>query len=205
MKKLAQFGAGAALGLLTVVVLAQEPSSADDVVNRAKHVCAACHGEGGNSQVPVYPKLAGQQRMYTIEQLKLFRSQKRSESDQQAYMWGISALLDDSTIEGLADYFQAQPASPGKPADPRQSALGRRIFAEGIPARKIPACASCHGASGEGGSVFPRIAGQHATYTALQLNQFKTRLRPYAVVMAGVVKNMTREEMQAVAAYAQGL
>jgi len=143
--------------------------------------------------------------MYTIEQLKLFRSQKRSESDQQAYMWGISALLDDGLINGIADYFAAQTPAKGRPASGPQASLGQRIFEQGIPGKKVPACASCHGPNGEGGSVFPRLGGQHAAYTALQLEQFRTRLRPYAVVMAGVTKSMSREEMQAVAAWIEGL
>lgn len=205
-KILTRLAAVAAVGsIFAATALAQEPSSTEEAVNRAVHVCFACHGERGASTVPIYPKLAGQQRMYTIEQLKLFRAQKRSESDSQAYMWGISALLDDSLINGIADYFAAQPPAKGRPSSGPQATLGQRIYEQGIPGKKVPSCASCHGPNGEGGSVFPRLGGQHSAYVALQLEQFRTRLRPYAVVMAGVTKSMSRDEIQAVANWIEGL
>lgn len=188
----------------TGMVRAQGSKAPGDVVERAIHVCNACHGEGGNSPAPIYPKLAAQQPLYLAEQLKLFRAQKRSDSSPQAYMWGISALLDDATIQGLADYYAGQTSKPGKAADPKRMELGKRIYAQGIPARNVAACASCHGDNAEGASVFPRLAGQHAEYIVKQLQEFRTKLRPHGVVMAErVVKNMTPDEMRAVAAYLQ--
>jgi cytochrome c553 len=72
------------------------------------------------------------------------------------------------------------------------------------PARNVAACTSCHGENGEGASVFPCIASQHAAYIVRQLQEFRTKLRPHGVIMAQqVVKNMTNEDMQAVAAYLQ--
>ncbi len=188
----------------TGMVRAQGGKAPGDVVERAIHVCNACHGEGGNSPAPIYPKLAAQQPLYLAEQLKLFRAQKRSDSSPQAYMWGISALLDDATIQGLADYYAGQTSKPGKAAEPKRMELGKRIYAQGIPARNVAACASCHGDNAEGASVFPRLAGQHAEYIVKQLQEFRTKLRPHGVVMAErVVKNMTPDEMRAVAAYLQ--
>src|SRR5512147_1207524 len=95
-----------------------------DSVQRAVHVCASCHGENGNSAKPLIPSLAGQMREYTIRQLKDFRSQSRSETDIQAYMWGISALLSDEQIEGFADYYAAQKPAAGKSTQPKLEALG---------------------------------------------------------------------------------
>ena len=188
----------------TGMVRAQGGKVPGDVVERAIHVCNACHGEGGNSPAPIYPKLAAQQPLYLAEQLKLFRAQKRSDSSPQAYMWGISALLDDATIQGLADYYAAQTPKPGKAANPKLMEQGKRIYAQGIPAHNVAACASCHGDNAEGASVFPRLAGQHAEYIVKQLQEFRTKLRPHGVVMAErVVKNMTPDEMRAVAAYLQ--
>lgn len=193
----------ATLASASACSLAQKPAGGE-LVERAIHVCNACHGEGGHSTAPVFPKLAAQSPLYLAEQLRLFRTQKRSDSSPQAYMWGISALLDDATIQGLADYYAAQPARPGKAGHPRLMEQGRRIYEQGIPARGVAACASCHGEKGEGASVFPRLAGQHAEYIVRQLLEFRTRLRPHGVIMAErVVKNMTPAEMRAVAAYLQ--
>ncbi len=192
------------LGLGSGPLSAQNAPPPGNIVERAVHVCNACHGEGGNSKAAVFPKLAGQSPLYLADQLRAFRAQKRADSSAQAYMWGISALLDESTIEGLAEYYAAQTPTPGKPGKRALLEKGRRIFAEGIPSRKVMACASCHGENGEGASVFPRIAGQHAEYIVKQLNEFRTKLRPHGVIMAErVVKNMTPDEEQAVAAYLQ--
>lgn len=150
------------------------------------------------------PKLAGQPAIYLADQMRAFRAQKRADSTAQAYMWGISALLDDHTIEGLAEYYELQPVTPGKPGNAAQMEKGRRIFEDGIPSSNVRACARCHGDDGEGESVFPRIASQHADYIVKQLNEFGTKLRPHGVIMAKrIVKPMTKEEMEAVAAYLQ--
>jgi cytochrome c553 len=195
------------LALAGATSWAQGPGgAAGSTVERAIHVCNACHGEGGHSSAAVFPKLAAQQALYLAEQLRQFRAQKRSDSSPQAYMWGISALLDDATIDGLADYYAAQTPRPGQPGSARQMEQGRRIFEDGIPARGVAACASCHGAKGEGAAVFPRLAGQHADYIVRQLQEFGTRLRPHGVIMRErVVKHMQPEEMRAVAVYLQAM
>lgn len=177
-----------------------------ELVERAIHVCNACHGEGGNSVTAVFPKLAGQQPLYLAEQLKAFRAQKRADASPQAYMWGVSALLDDATIDGLAAYYAEQTPQPGAKGDAAIAARGAQIFRDGLPARNVPACASCHGERGEGASVFPRIASQHADYLVRQMQEFGTKLRPHGVIMADrVVKHLSAEEIRAVAVYLQGI
>jgi cytochrome c553 len=193
----------ASLAIASCLASAEESTADTDQVRRAAHVCAACHGEGGNSTVAMFPKLAGQQAAYTIAQLSAFRTQKRAEQDAQAYMWGISALLDDAAIQGLAEYFASQAPTPGKTGDARLIRKGKQIYLEGIPSKGVRACRSCHGDDAEGASVFPRLAGQHAAYVLKQLKVFGTRLRPHGIVMTGVTKNMTPAEMRAVAEYVQ--
>jgi cytochrome c553 len=185
---------------------AQSAMTPEQVVERALHVCNACHGEGGDSKVAIYPKLAGQPTLYLADQLRGFRTQKRADSSAQAYMWGISALLDENTIEGLAEYYAAQTPTPGKPGLPAVMEKGQRIFKQGIPARKVLPCSDCHGEKGEGDSMFPRIAGQHADYIVKQLNEFRTKLRPHGGVIAErVVKHMEPDELRAVATYLQAM
>lgn len=201
-----RFWLGLALPLFmasTGALRAEEQGSTMPVVERAVHVCNACHGEGGNSKATVFPKLAGQSPIYLAEQLRAFRSQKRSDSSAQAYMWGISALLDDPTIDGIAAYYAAQPPAPGKAGNAALTAQGEKIFREGIPASNIMACAKCHGENAEGASVFPRLAGQHSDYIVKQLHEFKTKLRPHSVMADRVVKDISPDQMQAVATYLQ--
>jgi cytochrome c553 len=182
---------------------AQEAAPDSAAVQRAVHVCAACHGDEGRGTAPVYPRLAGQMPLYLVAQLRDFRAQTRSESDWQAYMWGISALLDDATISGLAAYYAEQKPAAGRMGDPKLAQAGRKIYEQGIPARGVRACASCHGDNAEGASVFPRLAGQQAEYVMRQLKVFRTRLRPHGVIMAEETRNLSDEEMRALAQYVQ--
>ncbi len=176
-----------------------------DVVERAVHVCGACHGDAARSKSDSIPNIAGQMPLYTTAQLKDFRSQTRSEADPQAYMWGISALLDDETINGLAEHFAAERPAPGRPGNPARVAEGRKIFTEGLPANGVRPCAGCHGSKAEGASVFPRLAGQKADYILAQLRIFGTRLRPHGVLMKDEVAGMSNDQMRSVAEYLQSL
>lgn len=191
--------------LLCTATRAQDTPADQEVVRRAIHVCASCHGEGGRSTTPSIPSLAGQKRDYVIAQLKDFRSQTRAEAGTRAYMWGISALLDNATILGLADYYAPQETPKGRSGTPSLIAAGRRIYAEGIPDRAVRACAACHGEAAEGTAGFPRLAGQHATYLHAQLKAFGSKLRPHGIIMQVETSFMKPSEMRAVAEYLQSL
>lgn len=67
--------------------------------------CAACHGPTG-AGIPVqFPRIAGQQSEYTINQLKAFRAGERA-NDPAAMMRTIAGKLSDAQIAALADYIQ---------------------------------------------------------------------------------------------------
>ena len=63
--------------------------------------CAACHGEGGKSEIPFNPILAGQYKDYIIRALKDYRSGDRK----NPLMGPMAAGLSDEEIEDLAAYF----------------------------------------------------------------------------------------------------
>lgn len=186
-------------------VAAQDVAGDQELVRRAVHVCAACHGEGGRSTTAGIPSLAGQMRQYTAAQLMDFRSQTRAETGSKGYMWGVSALLDDATINGLAGYYATQPPAPGRPGRVAEVRLGQKIFAEGLPGKGVRACAACHGEAGEGAAGFPRLAGQRADYVLAQLKVFGTKLRPHGVLMQQEARGLTAAEMQGLAAFVQSL
>ncbi len=192
----------ASLMSLTPFAMSQATSKAElESVQRAVHVCASCHGEEGRSTDKLAPSLAGQMREYTIRQLKDFRSQSRSETDIQAYMWGVSALLTDDQIEGLADYYAAQKPRAPKSVNPKLEASGKRLFDQGLPAQGVRACASCHGERAEGAAGFPRLAGLQADYVFRQLRAFRTPLRPHGVVMKDEIAALGDAQLRALAAY----
>jgi cytochrome c553 len=173
-------------------------------VRKAVETCGTCHGVNGRSVSPTFPNLAAQQAPYIELQLKAFKDQSRADPDAQAYMWGMASQLSDSMISGLAAYFAAQPAAPGKAGNSALISQGKKVFEEGVPSRQIPPCASCHGAHAEGLTFFPRLAGQHAPYLLKQLLVIQSVLRT-APVMHGVIKDLTKDQMQAVVAYLESI
>lgn len=184
------------------LALAAAPQAAD--VTATVQTCAACHGVNGRSISPTFPNLAAQTAPYIEAQLKAFKDESRADPDAQAYMWGMAAQLSDATITELGAYFAKQTAAPGKAGDPAIIKRGKLVFEEGVPARQIPPCASCHGAHGEGMATFPRLAGQHSPYLLKQLLVIQSALRS-APVMHGVVKDLNKEQMLAVVAYLESI
>ena len=170
-----------------------------EALQKTIETCTICHGAGGRSVSPTFPNLAGQMAPYIELQLHAFKDQTRADPDAQAYMWGMASQLNDGSISGLAEYFSKQSAAPGRSGNAALIARGKQIFTEGVPARQIVACASCHGANAEGNGPFPRLAGQHAPYLLKQLFVIQSVLRT-APVMHGVIKDLTKEQMQAVVA-----
>jgi cytochrome c553 len=169
---------------------------------QAVNLCSTCHGPRGISTSPEFPILAAQRAGYLAGQIDAFRKQTRAEKDAHDFMWGIASRLDEKIIAGIAAYYASQPPAPGRTDNPALVAKGKELFDKGLPDRGIPACASCHGASGEGIADFPRLAGQHAKYIAKQLTYIQALTRA-APVMHGIVKDLAPNEIQAVAAYVQ--
>jgi cytochrome c553 len=169
---------------------------------KAVNLCSTCHGPRGISASPEFPILAAQRTGYLAAQIDAFRKQARAEKDAHDFMWGIAGRLDEKIINGIAAYYAAQPRAPGRTDDPALVAKGKELFDKGLLDRGIPACATCHGANGEGIADFPRLAGQHAKYVTKQLTYIQTLTRA-APVMHGIVKDLAPDEMQAVAAYVQ--
>ena len=193
------------LSLAAAVLLAAGTSAAQaqsDAKALATGVCSSCHGPEGHSISPVFPNLAGQQSAYIVLQLDAFRGHLRGDPNAQAYMWGMASQLSDATMQGLADYYAAQKPAAGSPGASALMAEGRKIYEQGIPSKKVQACAACHGATAEGAQVFPRLAGQHVEYLIAQLEGFKTGTRANAPIMINEVRDMTAAELRAVATYA---
>lgn len=172
----------------------------------AQQVCSNCHGIDGNSISPNFPKLAQQTEPYLVEQLRSFRSRNRSDPPGYEYMWGISRSLSDAQIDGLAKYFSSRQSTPTPGGNAALAREGKEIFDKGVPSRNIPACASCHGARGQGNDKFPRLADQHADYIMKQLLVFqRTDERPEGAVMKDIAHSLTLEHIKDVAAYVEGI
>lgn len=190
--------------MVSSAVVAEEKQTliTDAVEQTAKTVCAACHGADGNSAISLNPKLAGQHPEYLYKQLSDFKEGRRA----NAVMSGMVANLSAEEMQGLAAYYASQSLKLAKAKSNGAGSLGEKIYRGGIAGTKVPACAACHGANGEGmPKRFPGLSAQHADYTVQQLKTFRTGERANAPMMQVISTKMTEAEMQAVADYIQGL
>lgn len=147
--------------------------------------CGYCHEYDGNSKMPMYPRLAGQNAAYIVKQLQDFRAGHR-----HGEMQATAELLSDDDIQVVADYFSQQAMRVGQTEalSDAQLRVAEQLFTKGDPERGLLACASCHGQAGQGSAGIPRLAGQHAAYLLNQLQSFAS----------GVRRNDTQGQMQAI-------
>lgn len=187
-------------------VIKGDPAKAQPIVTQ---VCVACHSADGNSAIPANPSLAGQHPEYTYKQLRNFKPQDGKPAERNnGVMAGMVAALSDDDMKNLAAYFAVQKPKPRAARDAVLVKQGEAIYRGGILAKGVAACASCHAPNGAGmPAQFPRIAGQHAEYTAAQLTAFRAgqRVNDPAQMMRMVAAKMNDQEIKAVAEYIAGL
>jgi len=183
---------------------AAAPAKADLAKGEASYstVCVACHAADGNSSIADNPKLAQQHPAYIVKQLQEFKSGKRA----SAVMQGFASMLSDDDMKNVAAWLASKAAAEGAAKDKALVALGERIYRGGIADRSIPACAACHSPNGAGiPAQYPRLAGQHATYTEAQLKAFRDGVRNNNIHMTGVAAKLNDREIRAVSDYIAGL
>ena len=162
--------------------------------------CGYCHEYDGNSKMPMYPRLAGQQAAYIVKQLQDFRAGRR-----MGQMQATAELLSDEDIQEVADYFsqQAMLVDAMPPLSDAQSLTAAQLFFKGDPKRGLAACASCHGQQGQGSATIPRLAGQHAPYLFDQLQAFQSgeRRNDKQGQMQASSRQLSTPEMRAMAGF----
>jgi cytochrome c553 len=194
-------------GLISLILMTGTVSAAGDATAGANKAasCGACHGADGNSVNPSWPSLAGQNEAYLIGTLKAFQDGSRSDP----LMSAQANNLNDQDIEDLAAYFATQNAT-GRTADPALAETGERLYRGGNAESNLTACIGCHGPTGSGNAPagYPSLSGQHSTYTAKQLKDYQSGSRKSdgnAQIMRNVAARLTQDEINALAAYIQGL
>jgi cytochrome c553 len=206
-----RFWAAVAVALVAPAAVAQgvvkgDLAKAQPIVTQ---VCVACHAVDGNSAIPANPNLAGQHPEYTYKQLRNFKSQGGKPAERSnGVMAGMVANLSDDDMKNLAVYFAAQKPKSQAARDAALAKQGESIYRGGIQAKGVAACASCHAPNGTGmPAQFPRVAGQHAEYTAAQLTAFRAgqRANDPAQMMRMIAAKMSDQEIKAVSEYIAGL
>ncbi len=104
--KLAKFTLAAALATgLGITTTASALDGAQLYANPAKGGCSACHGKDANTPLlPMYPKLAGQNEAYIVQQMKDIKSGARSNGMTVA-MKGIMHMVNEEEIAAIAKYL----------------------------------------------------------------------------------------------------
>jgi cytochrome c553 len=155
--------------------------------------CGSCHGDDGNSTTENVPSIAGQPRLFLVNQLVLIREGVRPVEAMRPVVQGLS----DAEIVAIAAHFAALPAQASdEPIDPalvdRGAALDQR--------RR---CQSCHGADLAGQDQIPRLAKQRVDYLFHALKEFRDGARRGAdTLMSVAVAGLSDAELEALAHYA---
>lgn len=178
-------------------------ASGDPASGREKSsLCAGCHGEDGNSAVPVFPKLAGQHPSYIVKQLADFKSQKRVEPTMNA----MAEPLSEDDMKDMAAFYGSKEGTIETGA---ANKAGEKLYRTGNPETGVPACTGCHSPNGTGNpqAVFPRLQGQQAGYVEKTLHDFKAgeRANDMNAMMRSVAAKMSDAEITAVAEFVSTL
>lgn len=169
--------------------------------------CEVCHGVSARGFVGYYPipRLAGQQVEYIQNELRGFVEHKRmnvASPTATNVMFNVGHVLSPAMIKALATSFHNLNPKPFGGAPKQNLADGKRIFTEGIPSAKVPACESCHGKDAKGNGVIPRLAGQLYPYVVKQLTNWShERAEQNSNIMAPIAHGLTESQIDAVAAY----
>ena len=95
----------AMLALCVLSTAAGAAGNADRGAEKAKQVCAACHGADGNTPLQAeYPRIAGQHEDYLYKALRDYKSGARK----NAIMGAQAANLSRQDMQDLATYFSGQ-------------------------------------------------------------------------------------------------
>jgi len=199
--------------LFALAALAALPAQADSLVDgsaedgKAKALtCTACHGPEGNSSSALWPNIAGQNASYIRAQLKAFKDGSRVDP----LMSSQAMLLSDQDMADLAVYFESLPGAAQAVADASLVARGEALYRGGNTETGATACMACHGPTGRGNpaALYPALQGQHAAYTAKQLNAYADGTRETdgkTRIMRDVAARLSNEDIEALASYVQGL
>jgi cytochrome c553 len=166
--------------------------------------CALCHAfDGAADGSGAFPRVAAQSATYLSQQLRAYASGLRA----NAIMAPIARALSPEDIADVTNYYASlqTPFPPLADANPDLVKRGKQLAERGNSTKGIPGCDDCHGVEGAGRPpTLPYLAGQYASYTALQLRMWKRGFRrdnPETMVL--FAKELDDEEIAAVAAYYQ--
>ncbi|MBA4328403.1 MAG: cytochrome C [Polaromonas sp.] len=177
----------------------------EDSIAQRTLACTACHGPQGRAAPDgYYPRLAGKPAAYLYNQLLNFRDGRRH----YGLMTQLVEPLSDAYLMEIATYFSALDVPYPAPAPVTTSAAvlqrGRQLVLQGDAARRVPACAACHGQAMTGVlPAVPGLLGLPRDYLNAQLGAWKTgqRRAQSPDCMKQVVDRLELDDLNAVASW----
>ena len=200
--------AAACIVILPAPAAAQSNTDAGaQIANRgagAATACIGCHGARGEGNAAAnFPRLAGQPQAYLARQLKAYADGSRT----HPVMMPIAKALNPQQIDAVSAYYAALDTPSPKPAQaasPQVLKRGQLLAAQGDDQLKVQGCANCHGPGGAGmPPLSPSLAGQHASYLAAALGEWKSGARNTdpSMQMPTIAKRLSDWDIAAVASY----
>jgi cytochrome c553 len=211
---IARLCAGLGQGLTLTLALAswQLPASAatpavlPDTLEQRVAACLACHSAKQRSDA-FFPRIAGKPAGYLYNQLRNFRDGRRH----YPMMTYMVDHLPDAYLREIAQYFSEQhppyppaQAGSGASATPASLARGEALVRQGDPAKKIPACVSCHGAALTGiEPAIPGLIGLPSDYVNAQFGAWKNKVRRAAApdCMAEIAARLSETDVAAISGW----
>ena len=107
MKTISSAATSAALIILFLAGSTTVMAADGEALYKGK-ACMTCHGAAGKEPImPLYPKIAGQNKEYLIQQMQDIKSGKRS-NGQSAVMKPMMTNVSDEEIIAIAEYLAKQ-------------------------------------------------------------------------------------------------
>ena len=154
-------------------------------------LCAACHGDDGNSTNPQIPSIAGQPKLFVETRLVLFREELRKSEQMLPVVKGIK----DAEIVKLAEHFSKLPAKGMEGGAPDKS-----LMKTGQERAKALRCGICHLSDFRGQNQVPRLAGQRETYLAGEMRAYRDGKRSGGdTIMAAALYGVSDADIRALA------
>jgi cytochrome c553 len=184
----------------------EAPAGAQNLQAKIQY-CYDCHGSSGRGYRGYFPmpRLAGQTTEYFENQLRAFVA--RSRENNIAVVMAKAHGLSPEMQTALAAHFTDLNPKPFGGAPRTLVATGKTIYEEGVPDANVPACSACHGPDAKGNGPIPRLAGQLYPYMTKELTNWSKERgqNPTApdtsAIMSPIAHNLTRSQIEAVAAY----
>src|SRR5262249_21773335 len=162
--------------------------------------CAARHRGARIAPPPPIPPPSPQSAPAIYKQLHDYKSGSRVND----VMSGVAQALEDQQILEVAPHLASSTTRVVNPTTgPPIDASVVRLVERGDPARGLPACNACHGATAGGPIETPTLSRQSQDYLARQLQAFKSGDRNNDIYprMRSIAAKLNDREIEALAAF----